>query len=56
MDYVKINKVKDRVNELDKHLSKDSQEKINNIVDDVILKAIDRAKENKRNTVLSRDF
>jgi len=56
MDYVKVNKVKDRINELDKHLSKDSQEKLNKIVDDVIVKAVDRCEQNKRNTVLSRDF
>lgn len=56
MDYIKVNKIKERVNELDKNLSKDSQEKLNNIVDEIIVKAVDRSQQNKRNTVLSRDF
>lgn len=56
MDYVKINKIKDRINELEKNFSKDSQEKINKIVEENIKNAVNRATENKRNTVLARDF
>lgn len=56
MDYVKINRIKERINELDKNFSKDSQEKINEVVEQIILNAVKRSTENKRETVLARDF
>lgn len=56
MDYVKFNKVKERINELDKNLSKQSQEKLNEIVEENINKAVERSTQNKRSTVFSRDF
>jgi len=56
MDYVKVNKVKDWINELEKNFSKDSQDKINEIVEQKIKKAVYRATENKRTKVLPRDF
>lgn len=56
MDYVKINKVKDKINEYNMNFSKDSQDKINKVLDEVIKKAVERSRENKRTTVLARDF
>jgi len=56
MNYVKINKVKDRINEEDKHFSKESEDRINEILENIIVEAIKRSGENKRNTVLARDF
>jgi hypothetical protein len=56
MDYIKINKVKDRVNELEKNFSKECQEKLNKEIEVMISKAVKRSTENNRSTVLSRDF
>tara|TARA_R100001591_G_scaffold39587_1_gene51200 strand:- start:1418 stop:1588 length:171 start_codon:yes stop_codon:yes gene_type:complete len=56
MDYVKSNKIKDRVNELGKNYSPEATDKLNEKIEDILNKAIYRADKNERKTVMSRDI
>ena len=56
MDYVKINKVKDKIRESGLSASNELQESINTKIETLIIDSIERAKANRRNTVLKRDI
>ena len=56
LDLIKTSKVRESIKGVDMFMSADVTDKVNNILENLILDAFARAKANNRKTVQAKDF